>query len=75
METQRHGRSASRAWSRVAVAVLGALAVTPAAWAQGKAEGASAGGLEEIVVSARKRDEALLEVPISVTAFSAEQIE
>ena len=31
-------------------------------------------GLEEIVVTARKRDELLQEVPISITAFSTEQL-
>ena len=61
---------------RVALAVLAA-ALVPASWAQDSAArgAAGAGGLEEIVVSARKRDEALLEVPIAITAFTAEQIE
>ncbi len=31
-------------------------------------------GLEEIVVTARKREESLQEVPLSITAFSAEDI-
>ncbi|MDX2225035.1 MAG: TonB-dependent receptor [Rhodospirillaceae bacterium] len=31
--------------------------------------------LEEIIVTARKRTESLLEVPISITAFSAEQLD
>jgi iron complex outermembrane recepter protein len=31
-------------------------------------------GLEEILVTARKRDEALLDVPVAVNAFSAEEI-
>lgn len=31
--------------------------------------------LEEIVVTARKRDESLLDIPLTVSAFSAEQIE
>ncbi len=34
----------------------------------------SASGLEEIVVTARKREESIQEVPVSITAFSAEQI-
>ena len=59
-------------FAAAAVALLAAWPAAPA-FAQDRAEGG--GGLEEIVVSARKRDEALLEVPISVTAFSAEQIE
>ncbi len=33
------------------------------------------GGLDEVVVTARKREETLQEVPLSVTAFTAEQIE
>ena len=32
-------------------------------------------GLEEIVVTARKREESLMEVPISITAFTAEDLE
>jgi iron complex outermembrane receptor protein len=32
-------------------------------------------GLEEVVVTARKRDESLLEVPVSVTAFTSKKIE
>ena len=31
--------------------------------------------LEEIVVTARKRDESLLDIPLTISAFSAEQIE
>lgn len=38
-----------------------------------KAQGAS--GLEEVVVTARRRDESLFDVPISITALSAEQLE
>ena len=33
------------------------------------------GGLEEVVVSARKRDESLVKTPESITVFSAKQIE
>jgi iron complex outermembrane receptor protein len=36
---------------------------------------AEAGQLEEIIVTARKREESLQELPMSVTAISAEQIE
>jgi len=39
------------------------------------AVGAPAYGLDEIVVSARKRDENLLDVPVAVTAFSAQDIQ
>ncbi len=34
--------------------------------------GAAAQELEEIIVTARKRDESLLEAPLSITVFSAE---
>ena len=39
----------------------------PAAWAQSE-------GLEEIVVTARKRDESYQDVPVAVNVFSAEEI-
>jgi len=35
---------------------------------------AGAGSLEEVVVTARKREESLQDVPVAVTAFSAEQL-
>ena len=38
------------------------------------AQGADSGGLEEIVVTARKREESLQEVPLAVTALSAADI-
>lgn len=50
-----------------AVAAIAAFAASPAS-AQG-ADGAS-GALEEVVVTARKREESLQSVPIAVTAFS-----
>jgi len=33
------------------------------------------GAIEEVVVTARKRDESLLDVPISITSMSAAQLE
>jgi iron complex outermembrane receptor protein len=36
---------------------------------------AAQSGLEEVVVTARKREESLQEVPIAITAFTAEQLE
>ena len=47
-----------------------AYAQTPAAPAQGAEATAGGGGLEEIVVTARKREERLQTAPYSVTAFS-----
>jgi iron complex outermembrane receptor protein len=46
----------------------------PAVSAQTSDPGASSRGLEEIVVTARKREETLLEVPVSITAFSGDDI-
>ena len=43
--------------------------------AQEPASGASAGGLEEIVVSARRREENLQDVPISIVALNSEALE
>ena len=47
-----------------------------AAFAQGNTAQVDtpAGGLEEVVVSARKREESLQDVPVAVTAFTAQQI-
>ena len=40
-----------------------------------RSSGTDVGGIEEVVVTARKRDENLQDVPISITAFSAATIE
>jgi len=58
-------------WS-VSVAIVSALSGTPT-FAQGEA--ASGLALEEITVTARKTEERLLEAPLSITAFSAADIE
>ena len=51
-----------------AIATALAIAMPPVAWSQDDA-------LEEIVVTARKRDESVLEIPVSVTAFSQDAID
>jgi len=65
----------SRALGSVGLVALLSLPAT-AAWGQAAA-GASTGGaqLEEIVVTARKRAEAVQSVPISIAAFGAESLE
>jgi iron complex outermembrane receptor protein len=52
---------------------VASLLAAPGLMAQG-ASGANEGGLEEIVVTARKREESLQDVPLTVTAVSATQI-
>ncbi|MEZ5459215.1 MAG: TonB-dependent receptor [Steroidobacteraceae bacterium] len=54
----------------VAALVAGAAAVPAMAQSD-----AGAGLLEEVVVTARKRAETLLDIPVAVTAFSADEIE
>jgi iron complex outermembrane receptor protein len=57
-------------------AILAALAATPVTGARAQTEAqAGEAGLEEIVVTARKRDEALLDVPVAISAFTAQEIE
>ncbi|TGD71352.1 hypothetical protein E4634_18955 [Mangrovimicrobium sediminis] len=56
-----------------AILALGGVAAPGIAVAQATEEGAS-GGLEEVVVTARRRSEGLSRVPISVNALSAEQL-
>ena len=55
-------------------AALGALSIAPTAQAQEQDEGAS-GVLEEIMVTARRREENLQDVPAAVTAFSGADLQ
>ena len=57
-----------------AAIVLGAAAAAPVARAQ-QSEDASHGVLEEITVTARKRDESIIEAPLSITALTSESLE
>lgn len=52
-----------------------ALAASAPAVAQAPADRASAGRIDEVVVTARKREESLQDVPISVSALTLQQIE
>ena len=47
----------------------------PQAYAQDESSSDDSSRIEEIVVTARKREESLLEVPLAITAFSAQRIE
>ena len=57
----------------LASSALSMLAFAPAAFAQ--EEGASAdSGDDEIIVTARRRDERLIDVPVAITAYSGEAL-
>ncbi len=59
-----------------ALAATASLLAVPAALAQdAPAAKTSAAGLEEITVTARRREESLQDVPIAVSAFSSERLE
>jgi iron complex outermembrane receptor protein len=70
----RNGYSRPRALSPVSLAVAavisGSVAVSPPVAAQSPA----VAELAEIVVTARKREESLQEIPVAITAFSSEQL-
>lgn len=60
-------------YSAVAGATL-ALAAPGVAWAQSGADAEASSGMDEIVITATKREESLQDVAIAVTALSAEQL-
>ena len=70
----------SRVWRNGNVSAVGAAVTLILAAQAGQAQDAAPGAderlvLEEVVVSARKRDETLIDVPLTVTAVSAARIE
>lgn len=69
----RGGRAVILAGSLLAAFADPAFIVSPAAAQQASTE--SSGGLEEIVVTARKRSENLQTEPLSVTAFNADMLQ
>ena len=68
-----HVRSSRKPMNPVAVAVLAALASAPAAYSQEAAD--AAGSLEEIIVTAQKREQNLQDVPIAVSVLSGNALE
>jgi iron complex outermembrane receptor protein len=63
-----HARTSRKSASPVAIAVVAALAAAPAVHAQ--EAGKTAEGIEEIVVTAQKREQNLQEVPIAVSVVN-----
>ena len=58
--------------------LVGAMLLMPAIDAAHAQEAAGAGadvGLQEVVVTARKREESLQDIPIAISAISADRIE
>jgi iron complex outermembrane receptor protein len=68
-----HARPSVSALSPIALAVVAALAAAPAARAQEAST--TAGGLEEIIVTAQKREQKLQEVPIAVSVVRGNQLD
>jgi iron complex outermembrane receptor protein len=68
-----HVRSSRKSLSPVALAVLAALASAPAARAQEAA--VATGALEEIIVTAQKREQNLQEVPVAVSVVTGDLID
>src|SRR5437868_735371 len=66
-------RSGAKSALRVAGLAAATLAIVPAARAQQPAD-ASTSVLEEVVVTAQKRQERLQDVPVSITALSSDQV-
>ncbi len=64
----------TRASLTLSTALVGTVLLPAQAWAQDQA-GNNNGGLEEIVVTAQKREQSVQDVPIAVTALSSEVLE
>jgi len=65
------GRRESRVLAATVALIFGGAGTTNA---QTAPEGTSAGGLEEVIVTARKRAESVQDVPVNVSAVTAETI-
>ena len=75
IKNNRANSSAEVAISKIIAAILGVMSFSCIGLLHA-AEGESATGVfEEITVTARKREESLLEVPIAITALTAADIE
>src|SRR6476620_7015277 len=68
-------RTVQSSWPLAAAALVSFPLAPVTVYAQATATASEAIGLEEIVVTARKRDEAALDVPVAINAFNSKEIE
>ena len=66
---------ASRAAIRLALAAVAACSLPVSGPAVAADAGAEVSGIEQIVVTARRREENLQNVPVAITALTAEQLQ
>jgi len=64
-----------RSYLAMGVSAIAVAAVAMPAFAQDAAPKAASNGIEELVVTAQKREEAIQDVPIAVSAFSQDSLE
>ncbi|MEY4250560.1 MAG: hypothetical protein RJA87_2193, partial [Pseudomonadota bacterium] len=64
-----------RSYLVMGVSAIAVAAVAMPAFAQDAAPKAASNGIEELVVTAQKREEAIQDVPIAVSAFSQDSLE
>lgn len=67
------GQGRTQSWYLVGVAALASLSASPT-WAQQLSQTTASSGLEEIVVTARRREENIQSVPVAITAFTSEDL-
>ncbi|HET7810912.1 MAG TPA: TonB-dependent receptor [Steroidobacteraceae bacterium] len=74
-DNEKRFAPASRSLIAVAVAMCLAPLTAPAQQPQGAADNPEAESLESVVVTARRREESLQDIPVAVTALNADELE